>query len=332
MQPGGPDGQVDSRSVSGEVVIGEAVALELRPARVPSRALSFVVDLAVVAVLLFVLLLVIVLAGDRFDSALGAAVIIVLVVGVGVGWPTLWETLTRGRTPGKFALGLRVVRDDGGPIGFRHAVTRALAGLVVDFGILSLSTGVVGIVVAASNERGKRVGDLLAGTMVVRERVPRSTATASGPPPGVHPQLAGWASGLQLAALPDDLALAARQYLGRVAQFAPAARRSLGERLATEVAGHVAPAPPPGVPAEVYLAAVLGERHRREMARYAPPRPPGPVPAGSYPQAGPYAQAGPPPGPVPAPASSPWAAPRGAGPPAPTDAPSTSPRGFSPPG
>ena len=292
-------------SPTGEIVIGEAVALELRPARVPSRALAFALDVIIVFVLLVVLLIAIILAGDVFDGALGAAVGIAVFVGVGVGWPTLWETLSRGRTPGKIALGLRVVRDDGGPIGVRHALTRALAALIVDFGVFSFFTGVIGLVVSASNERSKRVGDLLAGTIVVRERVPRSTGAgrslgaAGEAPPAVHPQLASWAAGLQLAALPDDLALAARQFLGRVSQFAPGARRSLGERLASEVAGRVAPAPPPAVPAEVYLAAVLGERHRREMARYAGSAPaptPAPPPPGPAPQPPPR-----PSGPLPAP-------------------------------
>jgi len=168
-----------------DVVTGEAVALDLRPARVPSRALALLVDVVAMGVLLIGVLVLVALAGDSFDPALAAALFLAVAVLVLVGWPTAWETLTRGRSPGKYAMGLRVVRDDGGPIRFRHAFTRALTGLVVDFGVLSGGTGVVAVVVSASSARGKRVGDLLAGTVVLRERVPRE-ASATGALPATR--------------------------------------------------------------------------------------------------------------------------------------------------
>jgi uncharacterized RDD family membrane protein YckC len=240
------------------VVVGEAVELDLAPAKLPTRGLAFALDAVIVGVLLTVVVIVVVVSGVDLDSALATALTVVLVVLGLVAWPTAWETLTRGRTPGKAAFGLRVVRDDGGPIRFRHALVRALAGLFIDFGLLS---GVIAMVVSACSRQGQRVGDLLAGTLVLRERVPRSTRARALPPP--DPALAGWASTLQLAALPDDLALAARQFLGRTRELDPTVRRTLGERLASDVAARVAPPPPPGVPAETYLVAVLAERRRR---------------------------------------------------------------------
>ena len=240
------------------VVVGEAVELDLVPAKLPTRGLAFALDAVIVGALLTAVLVAVVVAGVQLDSALASALTVAVVVLGVVAWPTAWETLTRGRTPGKAAFGLRVVRDDGGPIRFRHALVRALTGLVVDFGLLS---GVIAMVVSAFSRRGKRVGDLLAGTIVLRERVPRSTRPTAVPVP--DPALAGWASTLQLAALPDDLALAVRQFLGRTRELDPAFRRSLGERLAADVAARVAPPPPSGVPAEVYLTAVLAERRRR---------------------------------------------------------------------
>jgi uncharacterized RDD family membrane protein YckC len=240
------------------VVVGEAVELDLVPAKLPTRGLAFALDLAIIGLIEIALVVAVVVAGVDIDTALASALVVVLAVLGLVAWPTAWETLTRGRSPGKFAFGLRVVRDDGGPIRFRHALVRALTGLVVDFGLLS---GVVAMVVAACSRRGQRVGDLLAGTVVLRERVPRSTRARELPAP--DPALAGWASTLQLAALPDDLALAARQFLGRTRELDPAIRRTLGERLADDVAARVAPSPPPGVPAETYLVAVLAERRRR---------------------------------------------------------------------
>ncbi|MEJ2859581.1 RDD family protein [Actinomycetospora flava] len=246
------------------VVIGEAVELDVRTARLPSRALSFALDALIMVALLFLVLLAIELAGSDVDTALAAAAGLAITVGVFVGYPLLWETLTRGRSPGKYAMGLRVVRTDGGPIVFRHALARALAGFIVDFGLLSFFTGVIGIVVSASTARGQRVGDLLAGTIVVRERLPRTGLP--GLPPA-DPALAAWAQRCELADLPDDLALAARQFLVRAGQLAAPMRAQLGTRLAADVAARVAPPPPPGTPPEAYLLAVLGERRRRETAR-----------------------------------------------------------------
>jgi uncharacterized RDD family membrane protein YckC len=240
------------------VVIGEAVELDLAPAKLPSRALAFALDLVIVGALLLAVTIGVVVSGIEVDEALAVTLGVVLAVLAFIVWPTAWETLTRGRTPGKAAFGLRAVSDDGGPIRFRQALVRALAGLFVDFG---LAGGVVAIVVAACTRRGQRVGDLLAGTIVLRDRVPRSTRHPTLPEP--DPALAGWASTLQLSALPDDLALAARQFLARAGDLAPDVRRTLGERLATDVAARVAPDPPSGIPAETYLTAVLAERRRR---------------------------------------------------------------------
>jgi uncharacterized RDD family membrane protein YckC len=315
------------------VVIGEAVELDVRTARLPSRALGLALDVLIMLVLLLVVLLVMSAVGSDVDPALAAAVSLITTVGVFVGYPLLWETLTRGRSPGKYAMGLRVVRTDGGPIVFRHALARALAGFIIDFGLLSLFTGLIGIVVSASSARSQRVGDLLAGTVVVRERLPR-TGLENLPP--ADPGLAAWARGCELSRLPDDLALAARQFLVRAPQLAGTVRASLAERLAADVAARVAPPPPPGVPAEPYLLAVLGERRRRETERLtgAVPHPSpvsGPPPAGvpwGPPTVSPTQRAPVPPTPW---ASSGATAPRS---PAPSSAPDPAPStgGFAPPG
>lgn len=245
-----------------DLVTGEAVALDLQVARLASRSVAFAIDVALQAAILLMLYVVLFLGGAGLDSALVAAVALLVFVAVVVGYPTLFETLTRGRTPGKMALGLRVVRDDGGPIGFRHALVRGLAGVFVDFWALGFF-GFVALVVSLLSARGKRVGDYLAGTMVIRVRVPVA-ASAAVPMP---PELARWAAELDLSRLPDTLALSARQYLSRFASLNQGAREALGERLAGEVARHIDTPRPQGAPAWAYLAAVLAERRAREHAR-----------------------------------------------------------------
>ncbi len=247
------------------MITGDGVLVELRPARLATRSLAFAVDLAVMLAAFTALGLAFSVTGvlGEFDLALAAAIGLIVTISAFVVYPVTVETLTRGRSLGKAALGLRVVREDGGPIRFRHALTRGLAGFVIDFGVLSAFCGVIGVISSLVSARGRRVGDALAGTVVVRERVPR-VATAPVPMP---PALAGWARTLSLSQLPDPLALQARQFLQRVSDLDPRVRATLGESLAAEIAARTSPAPPPGTAAEPYLSAVLAERRRRETER-----------------------------------------------------------------
>ncbi|WP_216214361.1 RDD family protein [Amycolatopsis aidingensis] len=244
-----------------ELITGDAVVLELRVARLASRCVAFVLDVLLQAALLLGVLLLLNLVGG-VDGTLLTVIMLVLLVLVVVGYPTIAETLSRGRTLGKLALGLRVVRDDGGPIRLRHALTRALAAFFVDFWALGL-LGVVAFVVSFCSKNGKRVGDFLAGTLVVRERVPATAAPAITMPQ----PLAEWAAQLDLSGLPDELALAARQYLGRYYKLTEQARQHLGGRLAEDVARAIGAPVPMDAPPWAYLSAVLAERRAREYAR-----------------------------------------------------------------
>jgi uncharacterized RDD family membrane protein YckC len=262
------------------LVTGEAVALELRPAAVPSRLLAGGIDSVLQFVLLFGVAALDAAVSPSVSDAASAALTIVLVVLVLIGYPVAFEALLRGRTPGKMALGLRVVRDDGGPIGFRQAFVRGLAGAFLERPGVTLFVGA--IVTMLLNPQSKRIGDLLAGTVVLQERV----AVRGGPVALMPPQLAGWAASADLSALSDDLALSVRQFLARSRDLTATAREDLGGRLVGAVLAVITPPPPPGTPGWAVLSAVLAERRRRDEARFgAPPPPPtwgtAPTPAAS---------------------------------------------------
>ena len=139
-------------------------------------------------------------------------------------YPITIETLTRGRSLGKMAAGLRTVRDDAGPITFRHAFTRGLLGVVEVY----LFWGVPAVIASILSSKGKRLGDMLAGTYVVRDRV-----TAPLPPPvPMPPQLAGWAMNADITQLPDDLAMAVRTFLPAAPTMTPADPRRDGPQAA----------------------------------------------------------------------------------------------------
>lgn len=245
-----------------DLVTGEAVSLDLQPARLASRAIAFTLDLLMQGACLLVFGWGLGTLMTGVDPALGTAVVLVFVVAVLLGWPVGWETATRGRSPGKMALGLRVVRDDGGPVRFRHALVRGLVGIFADFWT---TVGCGAVISSLASTRGKRLGDQAAGTFVVRERTPGARHV----PVAMHPAAAAWAASLDLSGLTDDLALQARQYLGRLGQLDPAVAGALGMRLATEVAARVGIPAPVGVHPAEFLAAVLAERGRRAYAREA---------------------------------------------------------------
>jgi uncharacterized RDD family membrane protein YckC len=247
-----------------EVVTGEAVVLEVPVARFPSRMVALAIDLIVEAVLLFILILATVAAGTGggLDLASGAAVFLAGFVLVIVGYPTIFETLTRGKSLGKLAMGLRVVSDDGGPERFRQALVRALVG-VLEFWVLS---GIPALLTSLLSARGKRLGDMLAGTFVIQERLPGRKALAA-PLATVPPALVGWALTLQLSGLTDATAETARGYLSRLHELTPAAREEFGQRIAATAAAQVSPLPPPGTTPADYLTAILAERRAREHAR-----------------------------------------------------------------
>ena len=269
-----------------DLVTGEAVALDLRTAALPSRSVAAGIDAAAQIGLLVVIGLLAAIGSVDVSGALGDALGVLLIILVLVVYPVGFETLLRGRTPGKAAMGLRVVRDDGGPIGFRQALVRGLAGAFLEKP--GITFFVLPVVVSLVQARGKRVGDLLAGTVVVRERVPvRSGVVAAMPPP-----LAGWAASLELSRLPDSLALSVRQFVARSAELTDAAREDLGGRLVAAVRAVTAPPPPPGTPGWAFLAAVLAERRRRETARLQPAAPPPVAPRWGEPARGGPADSG----------------------------------------
>ena len=252
-----------------QLVTGEAVVLQVRIARMPTRALACAIDILLQGIVLVVLISLLAgfLIGGEASEALAAALIFIVVLLVVVGYRVVMETLTRGRTLGKMVLGLKVVRDDGSSIRFRHALVRTLLWCFVDFA--PWFAACPGIVASLMNKQGKRIGDMVSGTVVIRER----HQPMASPPLFVPGHLVQWAQSLELSRLSDDLANASRDYLARYAELQPDARTALGDALTWRVAGVTAPAPPVPLIAPAYLSAVLAERRRRELNRLATQRP-----------------------------------------------------------
>lgn len=234
------------------LVTGEAVALRVQPAHFAARALSAVIDTIVYSIVYTAVFA----AAAWFVSRIGmewtllsTSAAIVLTVLTTVAVPCTVELLLRGRSLGKLALGLRIVRDDGGAIGFRHALLRAL---LWQFEVLTTG-GAVAALAGLLSARSKRLGDMLAGTTAVSERAARPR------PEGIalHPHLYDWIQQADLAPLPAGLQHRIVQFLASASQRTPESRTERAIELAEELNPHVSPAPPPGTDAEMFLSAVI---------------------------------------------------------------------------
>jgi uncharacterized RDD family membrane protein YckC len=228
---------------------GEAIAIRYELAGLGSRFLAVVLDgIAQVALLIGIFVLAAFVEPpllralpSKYFAATQIALGVLILFTISFGWFALFETWWSGRTPGKRALGLRVVRDGGFPVDWGASVIRNLVRLVeIALGFYALSA-----VSALLSSENKRLGDYAAGTIVVRDRGERMR--------GLDAYLAAAPNGL-LA--PEDRLLVER-FLARRDAFEPMARL----RLAAGIAGRLRAAAPTklqGLDDELLLEALAG--------------------------------------------------------------------------
>lgn len=240
-----------------EILTGEAVALDVQPIGVILRAAGAAIDLVV---LILVYIGLIWLAGEllRVNAVSWESMsilAIVMLVAVFVCIPLIVETLSKGRSLGKLAVGARVVRSDGGSIGFRHAFVRAIVGV---FEVL-MTFGAVALIVGMFTPRAQRLGDLVAGTYAERTRTPRLPDDVRLLPYGLE----GWAAIADVGRIPDRVGRRMTQFIAGAEAMYPPARMRAAVDLAAELASCVSPLPP-GDP-ETVVRAVAAVRRDREF-------------------------------------------------------------------
>ena len=249
---------VEYDEYSDELITGEAVALDLRPAGFILRAAGTAIDFLVYFGGYIVGILILLYAGTSggLDDATMQAVAVTGLVLFIVVAPITVETLSHGKSLGKLAVGARIVRDDGGAIGLRHATVRGLVGVLEIF----MTFGGLALIVGLLNGKAKRLGDLLAGTYSQHERIPHYAE----PLYGVPVPLAEWAKTADVARMPDALARRIAQFLKQARGLSADTRVRLSRQLATEASIYVSPLPT--ADAELFLAAVASLRRDREFA------------------------------------------------------------------
>jgi uncharacterized RDD family membrane protein YckC len=241
------------------IVTPEAVVLEFETAGVASRGIGFILDLLLQGV---VLLIILVGLGITLGNASGGEtvfIIAVLLLGFVVlfGYPAVMETFWNGRTLGHAVMGLRVVTREGAPTRFRHAAIRSVFRVVE--GIILF--GAPAVLSMTFSPRDQRVGDLVAGTIVLRERsATRVPVPVSFPtPPGYEAYVAS----LDVSAVTPDQYAVVRSFLLRVGELSPVARAELAVHLANPLARRMNHSPPGYLPPELFLVCTAAAYQRR---------------------------------------------------------------------
>jgi uncharacterized RDD family membrane protein YckC len=273
------------------VVTPEAVVLDFRAAGLGSRTLAKMIDLLIQFFALFATLFIVGAVAFASESA-AIVLIIVLLFVVFYGYSTILETWWNGRTIGKRIFNIRVITTEGGPVRFRHAAIRSMIG-TFDF-FFPAPGGLIAVSFALLTKRSQRLGDLAAGTIVIRDRNADQAPVFFGPAYGAE----AVAKNLDTSLLDAAHYTLVREVLLRGPELMPEARWQLTEQLAERVAAHTGNPRPVGLDGERYLVSML----YAHQARFAQNQPPPPMNA--QPQ-----RASPPTAPPPPGAPRPYAAP-----------------------
>lgn len=230
----------------------EGVELALPLAGIGSRAMALVVDsilqgliVAAAAVAGYALL-----GGLAADVVAGAGVLFAYLV-----YDVAFEVRGGGRTPGKRVVGLRVVRDGGGAVGLRASLIRNVIRLFEAAGLYT--PAMISILITRNNQR---LGDLAAGTLVVREPKAAREPVASPRPAVPAGDYASW----DATAVGEAEITAVRSFLQRRDQLRPAARRTLAGQLAARVRPQVAGVRP-GLDDESFLERLAAAKAGSEI-------------------------------------------------------------------
>lgn len=238
----------------------EGVTVDLVLAGAGSRFVAALVDSLIMTIVWIAVIAVAAgatdtdLLGPSDEDAFFVAVAIVTLAAFGIQflYDVLFETLNGGRTPGKRAAGVRVVRTGGAPVGFISSAIRNLLRLVDMLPGMYL----VGMIAIVASKKNQRLGDMAAGTVVVREKTTPPNVRASWPP--LEPAPAAVDVSTVTA---EDLATI-RRFLERRASLGAGAREQLARDLASRLAPKVAGADPSSNP-EKFLEQVAAAKAAR---------------------------------------------------------------------
>ncbi len=246
------------------IVTPEAVVLDVETAGVASRVFAGIIDFTIQLSILWLGAMLLSISGlvDSSSFNMGIALLIAAVL---MGYPVVSEALMRGRTIGKRALGLRAVTLEGAPIRLRHALLRMMGGLVDRY---LPPLGVTGMLMVMGTARHQRVGDLIAGTIVIRD--PDRTVLPPAVWFPVPVGLEGFAATIDPTAMTDEQYTVIRSFLIRNRELSVNARYALAADLAGRAASTLRHDGLRRVHPEAYLLCVISRYQRRNFPTHQP--------------------------------------------------------------
>jgi uncharacterized RDD family membrane protein YckC len=230
----------------------EGVALELILAGLGSRFLARLLDTLIQFGVILALAFGLGITGSDRPGWV-AAVVIVLGFLIVFAYDIAFETLNHGRTLGKQAAGIRVVGQAGEPVRFLASAVRNIAR-ILDFLPGLYLIGTISII---ATKRDQRVGDLAAGTLVMRDRFP-GMSRAPAPITVSAGAVATW----DVSAVGPAEVQAVRQFLDRRLELTAPARNYFAADLANRLAPRVAGIPPYSHPEYVLEGIVVAKQAR----------------------------------------------------------------------
>ena len=229
----------------------EGVELNLTLAGLASRVLASLLDGLIQTIAGGIIVVALVVVFDGSLGALGSGLLALTLFLIFFGYPILFEVLDGGRSIGKRATGLRVVRLDGGPIGFGAAAIRNIMRLI-DLLPGGYAVGAIAILATPHNQR---LGDMAAGTVVIRERsTPVAPVVQSAPVPSSYARL-------DVTAVTADEVALIRRYFERRESLPEPRRLELAWDIARRISAKVA-LPGELVDPEGFLSRVLTDKGR----------------------------------------------------------------------
>jgi uncharacterized RDD family membrane protein YckC len=235
----------------------ESVELEFILAGVGNRTQALTIDYLLWSLTLFILLVVWGLAFSQIPWLQAksarlwlAAIQILIVFAVYIGYFVLFETLWRGQTPGKRSVKIRVIRDDGRNVGIHQSILRALLRPIDD--ILF-----IGLLFVMFSKQEKRLGDWVAGTIVIQEGQTVTNQKIDVSPAAIELSIWLLEKG-QIAALTPEEFATIRKYLYRYSSLTPDAKIQVSDRLAQRLLERIQLADrPPSRDAHLIIEAVF---------------------------------------------------------------------------
>lgn len=243
----------------------EAVVLQFRAANVGSRVAAGALDLLIWGTLYSIALITGVIFQispySPFPNWLAITLMTFFSFGLIVLYPVIWECTWNGRTPGKAALGIRVVTVEGAPVAFRHAAIRAAVGIFEIFATF----GFIASVAIFTSSGGRRIGDYAAGTVVLRERSAQAAPKAYifNAPEGAEE----FTTTLDVSMLTQAEYVTVRSFLVRSASLDKDARLALANNLGSRFLKRLRVKPPEWLTAEGFLLCIASAYQRR----FSPP-------------------------------------------------------------